>query len=60
MYFFVHLYYLGGVGGRRLTVLTTWISASFGSRHGRIIEGALERVERPLSPTAPQPTEKTS
>ena len=57
MYLSVHLYYLGGVGGRRLTVLTTWISAAFGARQNRVIEGDLRSVERPsrLSAPAPQP-----
>lgn len=47
MYLTVHLFYLGGVGGRRLTVLTTWFSAGFGARQNMVIEGALESVERP-------------
>jgi NADH:ubiquinone reductase (H+-translocating) len=47
MYLGVHLFYLGGVGGRRLTVLTTWISAAFGARQNRIMQGKLASVERP-------------
>ncbi len=41
MYCFVHLFYLGGVGGRRVTVLITAIGALFGARANRIIEGQL-------------------
>jgi NADH:ubiquinone reductase (H+-translocating) len=47
MYLSVHLYYLGGVGGRRITVVTTWISAGFGARQNRVIHGELETQERP-------------
>ena len=62
MYLTVHLFYLGGVGGRRITVVTTWISAGFGARQNQVIEGALEGIERPVpapataaqgSPSAP-------
>lgn len=49
MYFLVHLFYLTGVGGRRLTVLTIWISAGFGVRQNRIIEGPVGNVERPVA-----------
>jgi NADH:ubiquinone reductase (H+-translocating) len=58
MYLGVHLYYLGGVGGRRLTVLTTWVSAGFGARQNTAIEGELEPLERSASegrPPAPVP-----
>ena len=48
MYLTVHLFYLGGVGGRRITVVTTWISAGFGARQNQVIEGALEGIERPV------------
>ena len=41
MYCFVHLFYLGGVGGRRITVLITAIGALFGARANRIIDGQL-------------------
>jgi NADH dehydrogenase len=54
MYLAVHLYYLSGVGGRRATVLTTWISAGFGVRQGRVIEGDLTTIERP-APPPPEP-----
>jgi NADH:ubiquinone reductase (H+-translocating) len=49
MYLAVHLYYLGGVGGRRLTVLTTWISTGFGARQSQVIERELASVERPAA-----------
>jgi NADH:ubiquinone reductase (H+-translocating) len=44
MYCFVHLFYLGGVGGRRITVLITAIGALFGARANRIIEGQLSDI----------------
>jgi NADH:ubiquinone reductase (H+-translocating) len=47
MYLTVHLYYLSGVGGRRATVLTTWLSAGLGARQGRVITGELASIERP-------------
>ncbi len=53
MYAGVHLFYLGGVGGRRLTVLITAIGARFGARENRVMEGELASVERPV--TADQP-----
>lgn len=55
MYLAVHLYYLGGVGGRRLTVLTTWISAAFGARQNRVIECELAGLERSLPPAPARP-----
>jgi NADH dehydrogenase len=54
MYLGVHLYYLGGVGGRRITVLTTWLSAAFEAPQNRVIEGRLGSVEQP-APTVPEP-----
>jgi NADH dehydrogenase len=41
MYLGVHLYYLGGVLGRRLRVLSAWLSTGFGTLGGRVIEGEL-------------------
>ncbi len=55
MYLGVHLYYLGGVGGRRLTVLATWISAGFGARQNRVIDCELPGIERPLPDGQPTP-----
>jgi NADH:quinone reductase (non-electrogenic) len=48
MYLGVHLFYLGGIGGRRLTVLTSWIASGFGALQSQVIEGELGNVERPL------------
>ena len=38
MYLGVHLFYLGGVPGRRIKVLTAWASTAFGDRQSRVIE----------------------
>jgi NADH:ubiquinone reductase (H+-translocating) len=46
MYAGVHLFYLGGVGGRRITVLTKGVGAMIGAREGRVMEGELASVER--------------
>jgi NADH:ubiquinone reductase (H+-translocating) len=43
MYIGVHLFYLGGVGGRRMTAGISGISALFGAREGRVMEGELEQ-----------------
>jgi NADH:ubiquinone reductase (H+-translocating) len=40
-YLGVHLYYLGGVPGRRMKVLNAWATAGFGVRQHRVIEGGL-------------------
>jgi hypothetical protein len=53
-YLGVHLHCLGGVGGRRITVLTMWLSAAFGARQNCVIEGRLGSFERP-APAAPEP-----
>lgn len=53
MYLAVHLYYLGGIGGRRITVLTTWVSTAFGARQNRVIEGQLQGAEESPSAAAP-------
>jgi NADH dehydrogenase len=67
MYLTVHLFYLGGVGGRRVTVITTWISAGFGARQNQVIEAPLPGSEAPLlapgsrrraRPSEPQPSVK--
>jgi NADH dehydrogenase len=49
MYVGVHLFYLGGIGGRRLTAGIDAIASLFGSRQSRVMEGGLESVERPES-----------
>jgi NADH dehydrogenase len=46
MYLGVHLYYLGGVPGRRVAVVAAWVGAAFGSRQSRVIEAELGSVER--------------
>src|SRR5207247_10121332 len=42
-YLSVHLYYLGGVPGRRMKVLNAWATSGFGVRQHRVIEGELQR-----------------
>ena len=53
MYITVHLFYLGGVGGRRLAVIVMMVGTWFGARENRVIEGELASIER--SATADQP-----
>jgi NADH dehydrogenase len=48
MYVGVHLFYLGGIGGRRITVLIKAIGSMFGARESRVMQGELRRVERPV------------
>ena len=45
-YLGVHLYYLGGGVGRRLEVLTDWVTARIGRPQNQVIEGELESIER--------------
>jgi NADH dehydrogenase len=54
MYVGVHLFYLGGVGGRRITVAVTAIGSLFGAREGRVIEGELASSEHAPSIAEPQ------
>ena len=49
MYIGVHLFYLGGVGGRRLSVGVTALGSMFGARESRVMAGELESVERPVA-----------
>jgi NADH dehydrogenase len=56
MYALVHLFYLGGVGGRRISAAVTFLGARFGAREGRVMEGDLETVERPVPAREPTPT----
>jgi NADH:quinone reductase (non-electrogenic) len=59
MYVLVHLFYLGGVGGRRVSVAITFVGAWFGAREGRVIKGELGTVEPAVAPEPappPQPT----
>jgi NADH dehydrogenase len=57
MYVAVHLFYLGGVGGRRITVAITAIGSLFGARESRVIEGELASSERTPSAAEPQPSD---
>ncbi|HEY2004845.1 MAG TPA: NAD(P)/FAD-dependent oxidoreductase, partial [Solirubrobacteraceae bacterium] len=56
MYLGIHLYYLGGVGGRRLTVLATWISTGFGALQSQVIDRELQTIERASETAAPRLT----
>jgi NADH dehydrogenase len=47
MYAGVHLFYLGGIGGRRLGAGMDAIASLFGSRQSRVMASELESVERP-------------
>jgi NADH:quinone reductase (non-electrogenic) len=53
-YVAIHLFYLGGVGGRRITVAITAIGSLFGARERRVIEGELASSDRPPSTAEPQ------
>ena len=49
MYMAVHLFYLGGVGGRRLTAGINALQALFGARANRVIGDELQLVKPPRS-----------
>ncbi len=49
MYCFVHLFYLSGVGGRRVTVLITALGGVFGAREHRVIQGELGQAKAPAA-----------
>ena len=55
IYIAVHLFYLGGVGGRRLSAGINVIQSLFGARGSRVMEGDLQYVERPLQKASPAP-----
>ena len=42
-YLSVHLFYLGGVPGRRVAVMSAWASSAFGREQSRVIERELPR-----------------
>jgi NADH:quinone reductase (non-electrogenic) len=42
-YLGVHLFYLGGVPGRRVAVMSAWVSTAFGREQSRVIERELPR-----------------
>ena len=44
-YLGVHLYYLGGLGGRRLEVIMAWATMGLGALQSRVIEGELPSEE---------------
>ncbi|HTX32564.1 MAG TPA: NAD(P)/FAD-dependent oxidoreductase [Solirubrobacteraceae bacterium] len=52
MYIGVHLFYLGGVGGRRITAGIDAISSLFGSRHSRVMDCELKRLAPPTASQA--------
>jgi NADH dehydrogenase len=56
MYMGVHLFYLGGVGGRRLSAGISALQSLFGARENREMTGQLERVERPAPAKEPTST----
>jgi NADH dehydrogenase len=60
MYAGVHLVYLGGVGGRRISAGVAAVGSLFGARESRVIEGGLRRIERPAAASANQPTPTAS
>ena len=47
MYVGVHLFYLGGIGGRRVMVAVTIIGSMFGARESRVMNCDLRHLERP-------------
>src|SRR3954447_7522459 len=53
MYVGVHLFYLGGIGGRRITVLVKAIGSIFGARESRVMAGELRRLEPPVPERTP-------
>jgi NADH:ubiquinone reductase (H+-translocating) len=55
MYLCVHLFYLGGVAGRRLSAGRDLLFSLFGDREDRVIDGELESVERPAPERLPVP-----
>ena len=53
MYISVHLFYLGGIGGRRLSVGVAALGSMFGARESRVMDGELASVERPMPAQTP-------
>ena len=51
-YLGVHLYYIGGGMGRRLALLTDWVSARAGRPQSPVIEGELDTIGRDGSRSA--------
>jgi hypothetical protein len=46
MYVGVHLFYLGGIGGRRITVVINAVASLFGARQSRIVLGEPSTKDR--------------
>lgn len=59
MYICVHLFYLGGVAGRRISAARDLLFGLFGDREDRVIEAQLGSIERPAAARSPAP-ESTS
>jgi len=55
MYMTIHLFYLGGVGGRRLSAGLNALQSLFGARENRVMDCELEAVERPAPDALPAP-----
>jgi NADH dehydrogenase len=56
MYLGVHLYYLGGLGGRRLEVITAWATMGLGALQNQVIEGELPGAELPAASATTEAT----
>ena len=61
-YLGVHLFYLGGVPGRRVKVLTAWTAAGLGAAQSRVIEAELPpaRVDARHHPLKVMPAARTT
>jgi NADH:ubiquinone reductase (H+-translocating) len=57
MYICVHLYYLGGVAGRRVSAGRDMAMSLFGSRESRVIVGDLDSIDRPPAERAETATQ---
>ena len=63
MYIAVHLFYMGGVGGRRLTAGLTALGSLFGARESRVMHGEASTRRAPggrPGPGAPAPAPATT
>ncbi len=57
MYIGVHLFYLGGVAGRRVSAGLSLLQSLFGDRESRVVVGELQTIERTAADAAPAPGE---
>ena len=55
MYLGVHLYYLGGLGGRRIEVIVSWATTGLGALQNRAITNELPSIERPAATPETRP-----